>query len=237
MSATAATRDSSSAPEGTENDSSPSRLRARVSRAAIVACDTRNNRAMSEVLTPSTRRRVIAAALSGASAGWAHSSTSRSRSSTTGSPTSAITRCASSVRCASTASSGSLRPATASERRRSMIRCRAVVSSHAVGLSGTPCGQVRAAASKASPRPSSARSSRRYCATSRATRRAHSLRRTRSTSVSRRPRCPRRAAACAPRCRPRRPGCRSSRAGRRGCRSPRGRSRSAAPRLRRTGRR
>ena len=63
MSATAATRDSSSAPVGTENDSVASRLRARVSRAAIVAWETRNSRAMSAVLTPRptpTGRSVVA---------------------------------------------------------------------------------------------------------------------------------------------------------------------------------
>ena len=72
------------------SDSPASRFRARVSRAAIVGVGTRNSRAMSSVGTPSTSRRVSAAADSGGSDGCAQSSTSRSRSSRTGSPASAM---------------------------------------------------------------------------------------------------------------------------------------------------
>ena len=109
-------------------------------------------------------------------------------------------------------------------RRRSTIRRRAAVSSQAGGLAGVVV-QVRAAASERVGQPSSARSSRRNCATSRAsspTRRGAARR-----AVSVRPdhRCGR------PPGGPRRPSprrCRRPRAGRRGRRSRRRRSRSAA---------
>src|SRR4029079_16997484 len=157
-------------------------LRDGVSRAAIVAVGTRNSRAMSDVDTPITIRSVSAAAFSRDSAGGAQSMTSRRRSSRTGSPAPPITRSAPSWDPPSTARTAaaprSARPAwrpgtcaasaaTASAGSGSRTRRRALVSSHAGGFVGTPSrGQVRAAASKASARPSSARSSRRYCATS-----------------------------------------------------------------------
>ena len=88
------------------------------------------------------------------------------------------------------------RAATASARSRSRIRRRALVSSQAGGFAGTPSrGQVRAAASKASASPSSARSSRRNWATRRAvsrpqwSRQAAPRRLDRRTGVPRRPGC------------------------------------------------
>ena len=102
----------------------------------MVGVLTRKSRAMSSVGTPRTSRRVSAAAPSRGREGCAQSRTSRSRSSTTSSPASAIVRWASSVSSASTASSGSARAPTDSVRSRSTMRRRAAVSSQAGGLVG-----------------------------------------------------------------------------------------------------
>ena len=92
------------------------------------------------------------AAASGASAGWAHISTSRRTSSSTRLPLSAMVRAPSCRRSASVSSSGSLRWATPSVRSRSSTRRLAAVISQPAGLSGVPStGQVRLAASTASP--------------------------------------------------------------------------------------
>ena len=157
---------------------------ARVIRAAAVGSVTRKRRAMSWVLTPITRRSTRALAASGASAGWVHIRTRRSRSSSTSPPGSAIVAWPSWRCVASVSSRTALRCAIDSARIRSITRRRAVVSSHAGGLSGVPlAGQCRAAASTASPRASSTRSSRRYCARSSDVSRPHSSRTTLSRTA------------------------------------------------------
>jgi predicted RNA polymerase sigma factor len=95
-------------------------------RAAIVGSGTRNSRAMSWVLTPSTSRSASALAAAGSSAGWVHMRTSRSRSSSTRSPVSTRTAASSRPDC-STTSRGTLRCAIASARSRSSTRRRAAV--------------------------------------------------------------------------------------------------------------
>ena len=103
-------------------------------------------------------RSVSATCASTASAGWQHMKTSSSRSSGMEDPAMASSPIAGSGVVLG-ASSGSLAASTRSRRSRSIARWRAVVTSQAPGLSGTPSdGQRRAATANASAAASSARS-------------------------------------------------------------------------------
>ncbi len=213
---------------------------ARVMRAATVESGTSNRLAIRDTVRPFTKRRIIATWACGASAGWAHANSIRSRSSARG--PSVCARSAGSIvsaaRRPSTMRSGRRRSSAAPVRMRSIARRRAVVSTHAGGLSGTPhCGHRRAAASNASCRASSARSKRRRDVTSNDSSRARwsrsSRARARSTSGTsvtsgQPPRAPRRF---------RRAGRASTPRSRRGWGHPAGSSPTAARRSRRTGRR
>ena len=130
---------------------------ARVSRRFIVSAGTRKARAISSVVSPATARSVSATCASMASAGWQHMKISSSRSSGIGGPAMASSPGSSVV--GSGASRGSFAASTRSRRSRSMARRRAVVTSQAPGLSGTPPdGHRCAATANASAAASSARS-------------------------------------------------------------------------------
>src|SRR5216683_2455173 len=124
-------------------------LLARTMRCATVASDRRKALAISIVVNPTTARRVRATCASCDSAGWQHVKISRRRSSAS----------AGSSRKSERSSSASLSRYLLSRRRMSIARRRAVVISHAPGLSGMPCsGHFSSAASRLSWTTSSARS-------------------------------------------------------------------------------
>src|ERR1700674_2790891 len=124
-------------------------LLARTMRWATVASVSRNALAISPVVNPATARSVSATCASCESAGWQHVKISRRRSSAS----------AASGLMSEPSSSASFSRYRLSRRKRSMARRRAVVISHAPGLSGMPCsGHVSRAASRLSWTTSSAMS-------------------------------------------------------------------------------
>src|ERR1700739_4216069 len=105
-----------------------------VSRLAIVPSGTRNDLAISAVVSPASVRSVSATLASSVRAGWQQVNMSRNRSS--GTPLSP--QAAGSSGTDNTATSCSFAASVLLRRSRSSARLRAVVVSHALGRSGTP---------------------------------------------------------------------------------------------------
>ena len=145
----------------------------------MVSSETRNARAISAVCRPPRARSVSATCPSSGSAGWQQVKISSSRSSL-------ITVSSNSSMMASGTGSRWIFSASVRSRRiRSIARLRAVVTSHAPGLAGTPdAGQRCAAIANASCAASSALSKSPRNPTSEASTRPHSSRKTSSSTVS-----------------------------------------------------
>src|ERR1700674_319768 len=150
-------------------------LLARTMRWATVASVSRNALAISPVVNPATARSVSATCASCESAGWQHVKISRRRSSAS----------AASGLMSEPSSSASFSRYRLSRRKMSMARRRAVVISHAPGLSGMPCsGHFSSAATRLSWTTSSARSKSPRARTSAAVSRPASSRNTAATAAS-----------------------------------------------------
>src|ERR1700686_1711180 len=156
-------------------------LLARTMRWATVASVSRNALAISPVVNPATARSVSATCASCESAGWQHVKINRSRSSAS----------AGSGANGERSRRASFSRYLLSRRRMSMARRRAVVISHAPGLSGMPVsGHFSSAATRLSWTTSSARSKSPRARTSPAVSRPASSRKTAATADS--------AAVCVP---------------------------------------
>src|SRR5712692_9433071 len=150
-------------------------LLARTMRCATVASPVRKALATSAVVNPATARNVSATCASCERAGWQHVKISRRRSSAS----------AGSERKSEGSSNTSFSRYLLSRRRMSIARRRAVVISHAPGLSGIPCsGHVSSAATRLSWTTSSARSKSPRARTSAAVSRPASSRKTAATAAS-----------------------------------------------------
>ncbi len=148
---------------------------ARTIRCAMVGSDPRNAAAISCVVKPATARSVSATCASWASAGWQQVKMRRRRSSAS----------AGSAGTADRSNSATFSAYRRSRRSRSIARRRAVVMSHAPGLSGMPCsGHLSSAATRLSWTTSSAMSKLPSTRTIAAVMRPASSRKTAATAAS-----------------------------------------------------